>query len=215
MLIRSTGFVLTRILLRKSAFLTIVLIDITTRPKASCCYNFISKVVADTAQWAPQGYPADPCLSKKAEGEYGYNVNIAILITVVVCSLVKVFSMLYVAFYIKGDPLMTVSIAIQSFFSQPDKATTGVCLASKADVVTKSAITMSGPEPKPYQSKPLQWRPQPAVATGRSSHSSSLPPSLTITGLLGLAINSLPAKAKTNLWALGFGAVHPDTLITS
>jgi hypothetical protein len=38
---------------------------------------------------------------------------------------------------------------------------------------------------------------------------------LTITALLGLATGSLPAKAKTNLWALGFGAVHLDTLVTS
>jgi hypothetical protein len=38
---------------------------------------------------------------------------------------------------------------------------------------------------------------------------------LIVLGLLGLAIRSLPAKAKTILWALDFGAVHPVTLVTN
>ena len=176
--------------------------------KAGCCYNFISKVVADAAQWAPQGIPADHCLSEKVEGECGYNVNIAILIVVVVCNLGKVLSMLYVAFYIKDDPLMTVGDAVQSFLSRPDKATTGMCLISKADVVAKSAITMFDPEPKPYQSNLLQWRTAASNRRWTLFTLLFLAAILTITGLLGLAIGSLPAKAKTNLWALGFGAVH-------
>jgi hypothetical protein len=66
--------------------------------RAGCCYNFISKVIADAAQWAPQGLPAGYCLSEKTEGECGCNVNIVILIIVVICNLGKVLSMLYVGF---------------------------------------------------------------------------------------------------------------------
>ena len=115
-------------------------------------------MVADAAQWSPQGILADHCLSEKAEGECGYNVNIAILIVVVFCNLDKVLSMFYVAFCIKIDSLMTVGDTMQSFLSRPDEATTGMSLTSKAGVIAKSAITMFDPEPKPYQPKPLQWR---------------------------------------------------------
>lgn len=133
--------------------------------------------MADATQWVPEGIPADHCLSEKVEGERGYNVNIAILIAVVVCSLGKVLSMLYIAFYIKDDPLMTVGDTVQCFLSRLDKATTGMCLTSKADIVAKSAITMSDPEPKPYQSNPSNGASRLVTAAGRSSHSSSLPPS--------------------------------------
>ena len=182
--------------------------------QAGCCYNFISKVTADAAQWAPKGLPANYCLSEKVGGECGYNVNIVILVIVVICNLGKVLSMLYVAFYIKDDPLMTVGDAIQSFLSRPDKTTKGMCLASKADVVAKSIAVMSEPEPKPYQPTPLQWRTAASRRRWTLFILLFLAAILTIVGLLGLAIGTLPAKVKGNLWALGFGAVHPDTLIT-
>jgi hypothetical protein len=77
-----------------------------------CCYNFISKVIADAAQWTPQGLPADYCLSELTGGECGYNVNVVILVIAVICNLSKVLSMFYVAFYMKDDPLITVGDAI-------------------------------------------------------------------------------------------------------
>jgi hypothetical protein len=171
-------------------------------------------VVADAAQWAPKGLPADHCLSEPTAGECGYNVNIVILVIVVICNLGKVLSMLYVAFYIKDDPIMTVGDAIQSFLYRPDKTTTGMCLASKADVVAKSITTIvSDQEPKPFQPKRLQWRTAASVRRWTLFILLFLAAILTVLGLLGLAVGSLTAKAKTNLWALGFGAVHPDTLI--
>jgi hypothetical protein len=148
--------------------------------------------VADAAQWAPQGIPADHRLSEKVEGECGYNVNV----NIVVCNLGKVLSLLYAAFYIKDDPLMAVGGAVQSFLSRPDEATTGMCLTNKADVVTKSTITMFDPEPKPYQPKPLQWRTAASNRRWTLFTLLFLAAILTITGLLGLAIGSLPAKGQ-------------------
>jgi len=137
-----------------------------------------------------------------------------ILVIVVICNLGKVVSMLYVAFYVKDDPLITVGDAIQSFLSRPDKTTTGMCLVSKADVVAKSLTVISDPEPKPYAARRLQWRTAASARRWTLFIILFLAAILTILGLLGLAIGSLPAKAKGNLWALGFGAVHPSTLIT-
>lgn len=122
--------------------------------------------------------------------------------------------MLYVAFYIKDDPLITVGDAIQSFLSRPDETTTGMCLVSKADVVAKSLPVISDPEPKPYAARRLQWRTAASARRWTLFIILFLAAILTILGLLDLAIRSLPSKAKGNLWALGFGAVHPYTLIT-
>jgi hypothetical protein len=80
------------------------------------------------------------------------------MVVVVIYNLGKMLSILYVAFYIKDDPLMTVGDAVQSFLSRPDKTTRGMCLASKADLMAKSVTITSEPEPKPYSPKPLQWR---------------------------------------------------------
>lgn len=174
--------------------------------QAGCCYNFISKVVANAAQWAPQGLPADYCLSEKTCGRCGdYNVNVVILVIVVICNVGKVLSMLYIVFCIKDDPLMTVGDAIQSCLASPDKRTAGMCLASKADVIASSVVTAtSDPEPKPYQPRPQRWR---TVASKRRWTLFIFPflaAILTVLGLLGLAIGSLPAKPNqtSGHWAL-------------
>lgn len=124
--------------------------------------------------------------------------------------------MVYVAFYMKDDPLITVGDAIQSFLSRPDKAATGMCLTSKADVVSKSIATlMSDLQPKPFQPKRAQWRTAASKCRWTLFILLFLAAILTVLGLLGLAIGSLPAKAKTVLWALNFGAVHPGTLVAN
>jgi hypothetical protein len=54
---------------------------------------------------------------------------------VLVCNTIKVAVMLFVAFRLKDNPLITVGDAVETFLNENDSTTEGLCLLSKNDVM--------------------------------------------------------------------------------
>jgi hypothetical protein len=52
-----------------------------------------------------------------------------------VTNLFKLIGMLYVAFRLRDNPLITVGDAVESFLDNSDRTTEGMCLLTKEDVV--------------------------------------------------------------------------------
>ena len=122
--------------------------------------------------------------------------------------------MLYVVFSVKDDPVMTIGDAIESFSMNPDPNTRGMCLLSINDVRSKDFKGLADQPPRPYASSPRRWHQ--AASQRRWTlfiilFSGAL---LSVVGLFGFAVYSLPARSRSNLWGLGFGTVTPQTLIT-
>lgn len=123
--------------------------------------------------------------------------------------------MLYVAFRIKDDPLMTIGDAIKSFLLRPDRATKAMCLLSRDDIdapmASFAAVTT---EPRPYEPKPLRWRNSASVERWTFFIALFGVAILIVIAFFGVAIGALPARSRTDLRSFGFGAVSPATLIT-
>lgn len=156
----------------------------------------------------------------------GLNLNLIIIAVVVTCNLGKVIGMLYVAFRIHDDPLITVGDSIESFLVAPDKSTEGRCLTTKQKEVTaseKSVRLQMVPEHSrpPVLSLPDVWQPTKQRWFSAASELrwllciSLFAIALIVIGsLLGWAISSLPdPKSIKTLWSLGLGRVHPQALI--
>ena len=138
--------------------------------------------------------------------------------------------MLYVAFRIRDDPLITVGDAIESFLVTPDKSTAGRCLTTKQKEVLacEAAETAArlGPVPGdsrlPRLSNPETWHPMRQRWFRAASKQrwwtciALFAIALIVIGsLLGWAISSLPdSKSVKTLWGFGFGTVHPQALIS-
>ncbi|KIX98119.1 uncharacterized protein Z520_06199 [Fonsecaea multimorphosa CBS 102226] len=105
--------------------------DGNTRP----CETWVSKVEAIATRWQPYNFDVEYCLSERVSERCSYNGNIPIIATVLVCNAIKIVGMLFVAFRLEDNPLITVGDAVESFLNENDKSTEGFCLLSKSDVV--------------------------------------------------------------------------------
>lgn len=135
--------------------------------------------------------------------------------------------MLFVAFRIHDDPLITVGDAIESFLIAPDKTTAGRCLTTKQKEVAASERAARlrqspGGSQRPLSSSPETWqltrqRWFSAASKRRWSLCIALfALALIVIGvLLAWAVSSLPdSKSVKTLWGYGFGTVHPQALIS-
>ena len=100
------------------------------------CENYLPSVVAlaEKGEWEPFGFDVDYCLSENVPETCSYSGSVPILIVVIVCNALKVIVMLVAAFRLRGNSLITIGDAIESFLNQPDESTRGSCLLSKSDV---------------------------------------------------------------------------------
>jgi hypothetical protein len=132
--------------------------------------------------------------------------------------------MLYVAFQVQGEPLITIGDAIESFLNTPDRSTQGRYLTTKQKEVMfakNATIIRSVPGHPALPSFPVTWqltRQRWYRAASRSRWNMFIVVfalTLMLTGgLLGWATFSFPGghSAKT-LWSYGLGTVHTQTLI--
>ena len=159
-------------------------------------------------------YPVSYCLSEKAPAhcKVHFSRDISILVTMI--NLAKAALMFYAAFYVTGEPLMTVGDAIASFIEQPDAVTRNLCLLSITDI-KNGYIRPGGRE---WTHPESSWR-HATSKTRRTVAVSMLAIALaTVSALLWLGIYKLPEGQSTTfsgLASLGFGAVDPRTMITS
>ncbi|OAP57066.1 hypothetical protein AYL99_09179 [Fonsecaea erecta] len=99
------------------------------------CESWVSKVEAIASQWQPFNFDVEYCLSETVTEKCSYNGNIPIIAIVLACNAIKIAGMLYVAFRLEDNPLITVGDAVESFLNENDKSTKGFCLLSKSDVI--------------------------------------------------------------------------------
>jgi hypothetical protein len=92
------------------------------------CYQTIPQLKKIADQWSPRYYDARYCMSEMMEGKCSLNFSLAIAVVVMICNVVKIFCMSYVAWGIKDSPLITVGDAVASFLRRTDSTTRGACL---------------------------------------------------------------------------------------
>ncbi|KIW97063.1 uncharacterized protein Z519_02455 [Cladophialophora bantiana CBS 173.52] len=99
------------------------------------CETWVSKVAAIASEWQPYSFDVQYCLSEVVPERCSYNGNIPIVAIVLTCNAIKIMGMLFVAFRLADNPLITIGDAVESFLNENDKSTEGLCLLSKSEVV--------------------------------------------------------------------------------
>ena len=132
-------------------------IDAKTDPRAHQ-YNWMcgdnqeecdpSKV--NSTQWKVGGYLIDHCASQVVDEHCTVLFSLPIMITVIICSGVKMLVMSHIASGPLREPVATLGDAISSFLDDPDPTTLGTCLFSKNDFV----------DCKYWHCGPKTWQPQ-------------------------------------------------------
>lgn len=108
----------------------------TSRDKT--CRADLGSIRANHTNWRPDtrsGIPGDGdrvkhCLSKPIQELCRVNFNIFTAISVVVCNLMKLAILAYIALYLAPDRLLVLGDSIQSFLSRPDIHSKNSCLLS-------------------------------------------------------------------------------------
>jgi hypothetical protein len=93
-----------------------------------------------TAILAQPGGTDDPgdidyCLSQEIDEECKLQFSLYIMITVILCNLVKLVIMSLTIWKHLSPPLVTLGDAVSSFLEAPDKSTEGMCVITKADIL--------------------------------------------------------------------------------
>jgi hypothetical protein len=102
------------------------------------CRADLGSIRANHTNWRPDtrsGIPGDGdrvkhCLSKPIQDLCRVNFNIFTAISVIVCNLVKLAILAYIALYLAPDCLLALGDGIQSFLSHPDVYSKNSCLLS-------------------------------------------------------------------------------------
>ncbi|XPS76152.1 hypothetical protein M3J07_008208 [Ascochyta lentis] len=159
-------------------------------------------------------YPVSYCLSEEAlpHCKVHFSRDISILVNII--NLVKAILMFYVAFKVPGEPLITMGDAVASFIDDPDPSTSGICLASIAEIKKKDYR----PGAKEWRSKKVSWRH--AISRTRRAVVVTMVTIILagVSYLLGFGIHKLPAdmsRSFSGLASLGLGAVDPRVMIAS
>lgn len=90
-----------------------------------------SKVLLDAEDWSVQGCSIQYCLSQRATENCKLQFSLAIMITVIMCNLIKVICLSVIVWTRDQKPLVTLGDAIASFLEKPDPNTAGCCIFGK------------------------------------------------------------------------------------
>ena len=71
------------------------------------------------------------CLSQEVEEQCKFQFSAIIMMVVIICNIVKLSCMVWIAWRQDSEPLVTLGDVIDSFLKSPDKYTAGNCLAGK------------------------------------------------------------------------------------
>ncbi|KAK5047311.1 hypothetical protein LTR84_006833 [Exophiala bonariae] len=192
------------------------------------CPEQITRGLIDPEHWTPFNVTVQYCLSQKVEEQCGFHANIAIIWTVVICNIVKVLIMVFLA-YSRGleTPLLTVGDSVASFMTKPDPTTEDSGPTTIRAV--KALKTKKGSDPSKIWSsdKLAGWQPSNRL---RWFHAVSIPRwcftltyltacLCTVGGLLGPAVaqvaESTGDKSLGALFATGLGKVRLESTLTS
>ena len=197
------------------------------------CYKYAQRLTRIPDQWSPSEFRADYCLSEQVQGSCAANVNIAIIWIIVVCNIIKLAIMAYLASSnVLTQPLVTIGDAITSFVMKPDPTTTNMCLISRRDMTNytdyidlQSHNNHLHPNPLPMKpwkpAEPQRWKPKDLRWSSAASKKRwtwamtfFLACIITVLALLGKAIASLTGpKSISALADLGLGHPNSQTMI--
>jgi len=121
--------------------------------------------------------------------------------------------MLFVAFRLHDDPLITIGDAVESFLDQADERTVGACLHSKKDMLQNDIFDEPGTfEPRRADLKPRKW--QSVVSWRRWTIVISLLvfAIILVSILLKMAIGSIESSTQS-IWSIGLGKINAAAII--
>jgi len=107
--------------------------------------------IAEMTSWASEEFSTyassetwliDHCFSQVVPEECELGFSVYIMIIVIFCNLVKLFSMLFSLLVLTDRPIVVVGDAISSYLSHPDESTEGKCLMDAH--IEASRTTASG-----------------------------------------------------------------------
>lgn len=74
--------------------------------------------------------PVEHCLSERVPEACSLQFSLIILLIVIACNLCKTLVMVFMAFRLMWQPLITVGDGVASFLAEPDETTRGACLVT-------------------------------------------------------------------------------------
>ncbi|THY44811.1 hypothetical protein D6C99_06632 [Aureobasidium pullulans] len=193
------------------------------------CYQTIPQLKKIADQWSPRYYDARYCMSEMMEGKCSLNFSLAIAVVVMICNVVKIFCMSYVAWGIKDSPLITVGDAVASFLRRTDSTTRGACLIDGTyfqqhwrddgdddhGIPSTERRYILGSEPMVLEGRSRRLKD--AASKGRWFSMAGLLSAalIIVAGLLAYGIEHLKTsdRSMSALWAMGFGTVREESLI--
>jgi hypothetical protein len=100
-------------------------------PSISCNPN--RDVLPFASNWTIHGNPIDYCLSELVADQCYLQYSLKIALALIVFSLIKVVSMLFILFKIDSENLLpSLGDAVSSFLRDPDPQTIGMCFATRS-----------------------------------------------------------------------------------
>ena len=119
------------------------------------CYQYVPELISNAADWTPDNFSAQYCMSEPVRGTCAFSMNLIIILLVIICNLGKALCMAFVGFSKISNSLITMGDGVASFLRQPDPHTKGMCTATKKDIVRTARHRTWG---VPLYSN--EWRPE-------------------------------------------------------
>ncbi len=205
------------------------------------CLNSVSQVKQNPENWrvgtnSSHSAPVEYCLSETAvpHCKVQFDTTIAVLVTVlnfgklkfpttistmygllkISTNLVKTCLMIYIAFFLPHEPLVTMGDAVASFLTTPDPTTEGMCLFSQRDFRSKHTVA----EPRQWLDRRYRWK----DATGRTHRATTfilIAITLSVViWLLDMGIGNIrlsgTSASASSLAHLGYGTIDPRTSLS-
>ncbi|KAI9767495.1 MAG: hypothetical protein M1835_007039 [Candelina submexicana] len=183
------------------------------------CHSIIdNKIIPQADKWNPRNWRSKYCMTENVTGKCSLSFSLVVIIIVIVFNIGKALSMLWVAFRITDQPLITVGDAISSFLTKSDDTTRGICMITKNDIKTQSLSWKPGVYAVPLEYRPKRRRWFQSASKARWLITVLLC-SFALGAIIGFEIYGVSglrggSKDIKTLWSLGLGAVHPQSLIS-
>jgi hypothetical protein len=190
------------------------------------CATYLSKIQNNINNWQPSGEPIDYCMSEKLKQHCRLEYSAQLLLVVVIIGALKTAIMLFIAFWLKDVPILTIGDAVFSFLSAPVGNTKDMCLLDRK-VKNFNPSTMRIHHAQPGISgthdrkvPPLKFREQRHrryIAASPERWTMFLLTSAILiaisTSLLVYGVKSWRSTDRSDIYKLGLGAVDTRAII--
>ena len=127
----------------------------------------VSAAINRASEWEISYGPIEYCLSERAVGQCQLQANISIMISVIVCALVKIIAIIAAFCTMPKDIIATIGDAVASFLRDREPQTSGCCLMSRGTVhnhfIGRWKSEKRSPKPWAAWSLKKRWGSAPSV----------------------------------------------------